>query len=69
MRVNELISRCRPDMTVVIRYEDYHIFGSILLITNCEEYKENRIGDMLVTNIANVEYDNHTELCIKAVKA
>lgn len=68
MRVNELISRCRPDMTVLICYEDYHIYGSILLIIECEEYKVNRIGDMLVTNICNVEYDNHTELCIKAVK-
>lgn len=68
MRVSEIISRCRPDMTLLIRYEDYHIYGSILLITECEEYKVNRIGDMLVTNIATVEHDNHTELCIKAVK-
>ena len=68
MRVNEVISRCRPDMKVLIRYEDYHIFGSVLLIRGFEEYKENRIGDMAVTKIDTVEYDNHTELCIEAVK-
>lgn len=63
MRVNEVISRCRTDQKVLIYYDEYHIYGIIYDIIDSEEYRENRIGDLLVTQIAS----NDNELYIKAV--
>lgn len=63
MRVNEVISRCRTDQKVLISYDDYHICGSVYDIFGTLEFKENRIGDMLVMQIAS----NENELYIKAV--
>lgn len=51
MRVNEIISRCRTDQKCLIYYDEYHIYGRIYDIIDTEEYRENRIGDMLVTKI------------------
>lgn len=62
MRVNEVISRCRTDQNVLIRYDDYHIYGRIYDIIDTEEYRENRIGDMIVTNI----FAHENELQIRA---
>lgn len=63
MRVNEVISRCRSDQKVLISYDDYYISGRVYDIFCTLEYKENRIGDMLVMQIAS----NENELYIKAV--
>lgn len=63
MRVNEVISRCRTDQNVLICYDDYHIYGFVYDIVYNREYKENRIGDMLVIQIGS----NKNELYIKAV--
>lgn len=62
MRVNEVISRCRTDQKVLIRYDDAHIYGELNDIVNTEEYRENRIGDMIVTKIGSFE----NELQIRA---
>lgn len=64
MRVNEVISRCRTDQKVLIYYDEYHIYGRIYDIIDTEEYRENRIGDMIVTNIS----CNNSDLWLKAVK-
>lgn len=69
MRVNEVISRCRTDQNVLICYDDYHIYGFVYDIVNNREYKENRIGDMLVTRIGIDSYRGSTALYLKAVKA
>ena len=63
MRVNEVISRCRTDQKVLITYDNYHICGMVHDIFDTQEFKENRIGDMLVMQIAS----NENELYIKAV--
>lgn len=63
MRVIELISRCRTDQKVLISYDTYHICGRVYDILGTQEFKENRIGDMLVMQIASSE----DELYIKAV--
>lgn len=63
MRVNEVIRRCRNDQKVLISYDSYHICGRVYDIFGTQEFKENRIGDMLVTQIAS----NENELYIKAV--
>ena len=63
MRVNEVISRCRTDQKVLIHYDTYHICGRVYDIFDTEEYKENRIGDMLVMQIVSDE----SELYLKAV--
>ena len=68
MRVNEVISRCRTDQNVLICYDDYHIYGFVYDIVNNREYKENRIGDMLVTRIGIDSYRGSTALYLKAVK-
>lgn len=65
MRVNEVISRCMTDQKVEIHYEGSYIIGMICDIIPTELYRENRIGDMLVTKINT--YDN--ALYLKAVKA
>ena len=67
MRVNEILSRCRTDQNVLICYDDYHIYGFVYDIVNNREYKENRVGDMLVTRISAYS-DSKGELFIKAVK-
>lgn len=63
MRVNEVIRRCRTDQNVLISYDNYHICGRVYDIFGTQEFKENRIGDMLVMQIAS----NENELYIKAV--
>lgn len=62
MRVNEVISRCRTDQEVLIYYDEYHIYGRIYDIIDTEEYRENRIGDMIVTKI----FAHKNELQIRA---
>lgn len=63
MRVNEVISRCRTDQKVLICYNEYHICGRIYDIIDTQEFKENRIGDMLVLDIGS----NESELHLKAI--
>ena len=65
MRVNEVISRCRTDQEVLICYNEYHICGRIYDIIDTQEFKENRIGDMLVLHIGS----NESELYLKAISA
>ena len=65
MRVNEVISRCRTDQKVLICYNEYHICGRIYDIIDTQEFKENRIGDMLVLHIGS----NESELRLKAISA
>lgn len=65
MRVNEVISRCRTDQKVLICYNEYHIYGRIYDIIDTQEFKENRIGDMLVLHIGS----NESELHLKAISA
>lgn len=60
MRVNEVISRCRTDQEVLIYYDEYHIYGRIYDIIDTEEYRENRIGDMIVTKI--VSHENELQI-------
>lgn len=62
MRVNEVISRCRTDQKILIYYDEYHIYGRIYDIIDTQEYRENRIGDMLVTKI----FAHENELQIRA---
>lgn len=63
MRVNEVISHCRTDQKVLISYDAYHICGRVFDILDTQEFKENRIGDMVVIQIAS----NENELYMKAV--
>lgn len=67
MRVNELICRCRTDQYLSISYN--YINGVLYDIIDSEEYTENRIGDMIVTNIGAIDAYDTTTLYIKAVKA
>lgn len=62
MRVNEVIRRCRTDQKVLIYYDEYNIYGRIYDIIDTEEYRENRIGDMIVTKI----FAHENELKIRA---
>ena len=64
MRVNEVISRCRTDQSVIIHYDNRSIVGTVHDIIGIEEYKLNRVGDMIVTNISS----NKSDLWLKAVK-
>lgn len=65
MRVNEVISRCRTDQSVIIHYDNRSIVGTVYEIIGIEEYRLNRVGDMFVTNISS----NKSDLWLKAVKA
>lgn len=65
MRVNEVISRCRTDQSVIIHYDNRAIVGIVYDIISVEEYRLNRVGDMIVTNISS----NNSDLWLKAVKA
>lgn len=65
MRVNELISRCRTDQTVIINYDNRCIVGDLDNILDIEEYRLNRVGDMIVTRIE----ANKDSLLLKVVKA
>lgn len=69
MRVNELICRCRTDQYVDISYDYNYINGVVYDIIDSEEYRENRIGDMIVTNIGAIDAFDTSTLYIKAVKA
>lgn len=64
MRVNEVISRCRTDQSVIIHYDNRAIVGTVYEIIGVEEYRLNRVGDMVVTNISS----NNGDLWLKAVK-
>lgn len=64
MRVNELISRCRTDQSVIIHYDNRAIVGTVYEIISVEEYRLNSVGDMIVTNIS----CNNSDLWLKAVK-
>lgn len=64
MRVNEVISRCRTDQSVIIHYDNRSIVGTVYEIIGVEEYRLNRVGDMVVTNISS----NNDDLLLKAVK-
>lgn len=64
MRVNEVISRCMPDQSIYIHYDNRCIPGDVIDIIDTEEYRLNRVGDMLVTKI--FTYKN--ALIVKAVK-
>lgn len=64
MRVNEVISRCRTDQSVIIHYDNRAIVGTVYEIIGIEEYRLNRVGDMVVTNISS----NNDDLWLKAVK-
>lgn len=65
MRVNEIVSRCRTDQSVIIHYDNRAIVGTVYEIIDIEEYRLNRVGDMVVTNISS----DNSVLLIKAVKA
>lgn len=62
MTVNEVFSRIE-DIEVICLHLNYHICGRVYDIFGTQEFKENRIGDMLVMQIAS----NENELYIKAV--
>lgn len=64
MRVNEVISRCRTDQSVIIHYDNRAIVGTVYEIISVEEYRLNSVGDMIVTNIT----CNNSDLWLKAVK-
>lgn len=64
MRVNEVISRCRTDQSVIIHYDNRAVVGTVYEIIGIEEYRLNRVGDMVVTNISS----NNNDLWIKAMK-
>lgn len=69
MRVNEVICRCRVDQYLSISYNYNYINGVVYDIIDSEEYRENRIEDMIVTNIGAIDVYDTTTLYIKAVKA
>lgn len=65
MRVNEIVSRCRTDQSIIIHYDDRSIVGTVYDIIDIEEYRLNRVGDMLVTKIGTFK----SALLLKVVKA
>lgn len=65
MRVNEIVSRCRTDQSIYIHYDNRCIQGNVIDIIDIEEYRLNRVGDMLVTKI----YAYKSGLFLKAVEA
>lgn len=69
MRVNEVISRCRTDQSVMIHYEHKIIVGTVYEILDTKEYKQNRIGDMIVPQVGTTDYCNKNVLYIRGVKA
>lgn len=64
MRVSEVISRCRTDQSIIIHYDNRAVVGTVYEIIGIEEYKLNKVGDMVVTNICT----NNNDLWLKAVK-
>lgn len=65
MRVNEIVSRCRTDQSIIIHYDDRSIVGTVYDIIDIEEYRLNKVGDMLVTKIGTFK----SALLLKVVKA
>lgn len=66
MRLNELICRCRTDQSVHINYNNNrNVVGTVYDIIDTEEYRLNKIGDMLVIYISGFE----SSIFIKVVKA
>ena len=53
------------DQSIIIHYDNRSIVGTVHDIISIEEYKVNRVGDMIVTNIS----CNNSDLWLKAVKA
>lgn len=64
MRVNEVLSRCRTNQSVIIHYDNRCIVGYLHNIIDLEEYRLNRVGDMLITRIGT----SKDSLLVKAVK-
>lgn len=64
MRVNEVLSRCMTDQSVIIHYDNRCIVGYLYNIIDIEEYRLNRVGDMIVTRIGTFK----DSLLVKAVK-
>lgn len=69
MRVNEVIGRTRTDQEACIHYVSEVIVGSVYSLINTNEYKNYRIGDMVVTKIGTTEYLGKTILYVRGVKA
>lgn len=65
MRVNEVITRCWTDQSVNIYYEGKFIEGTVFELVEDPQYRLQRIGDMIVTNIMSCNND----LIIRVVKA
>ena len=65
MRVNEVISRCNDSQSVIIHYDNRCIAGYLCNIVYIEEYRLNRVGDMIVTRIETFK----DSLVVKVVKA
>ncbi len=65
MRVNEVITRCRTDQAVNIYYEGKFIEGTVFELVEDPQYRLQRIGDMIVTDIMSCNND----LIIRVVKA
>lgn len=63
MRVNEVISRCRTDQSIIIHYDNKSIVGTVHDIICIEEYILNRVGDMIVTKIIS----HNSDLWLKVV--
>lgn len=65
MRVNEVITRCRTDQSIIIHYDERSIVGTVYDIIDIEEYTLNRVSDMIVTNIGTFK----SALLLKVVRA
>lgn len=68
MRVNEVISRCWTYQQACINYESEVIVGTVYDLINNKEYKNFRIGDMLVTTIGTTEYMGRNILYVRCRK-
>lgn len=68
MRVNEVISRCRTDQNLFIKYDNMHFEGTAYDIINTEEFRLSKVGHGLVTNIGVADYSSRSVLYLKAVK-
>lgn len=64
MRVNEVITRCRTDQSVNIYYEGKFIEGTVFELVEDPQYRLQRIGYMIVTDIMSCNND----LILRVVK-
>lgn len=65
IRAIEVNSPSRTDQKVLIYCDEYHIYGRIYDIIDTEEYRENRIGDMIVIKI--LAHENELQIMAWAV--